>query len=65
MALPIWANGLRNLSPSRAFRKFASGDFSINPTFKAETGSGERLVSRSRNTKPKEHPLDRESGAQQ
>jgi hypothetical protein len=36
--------------------KFAPGSFSINPTVAADVGAGARLVSRSRKTKPMEHP---------
>src|SRR5215216_6385899 len=56
MALPIWANTWRNRLPSRASRNSHPAASRSTQHSAVDEGSGARLVSRSRNTKPMEHP---------
>src|SRR6476619_3526991 len=56
MALPIWANSWRNLLPSRASRNSHPAASRSTQHSPVDVGPGARLVSRSRNTKPMEHP---------
>ena len=56
MALPIWANSLRNLLPSRTSRNSHPAVSRSTQHSTVDVGSRARLVSRSRKTKPMEHP---------